>query len=355
MLKLVVFLVFIAQCIYGRPIETFYGIVEVDEPVLLELIDSNAFQRLKKVNQYGVSYYTTHREEFSRYSHSLGVFHLLRENKRPLKEQIAGLLHDVSHTAFSHVGDWVFNREYNEIDYQNSIHEEFLNTRGLTKILIKHGICSKDILPTEKNAPALETQRPNASADRLDYSIQGAYHQKFLTKTEALDLFKDCKYENNKWITTRPDLMTKVIQFTLYMTENCFSNPTNHLSSRFLADAIIKALEIQLIHPEEFHFGTDEALWNKLMTSDNTYIKSCMEKTVNAHQLYTLTNPNEADTILITKFWGFDPWILQNKQLVRLTTIDPMLEKEYHEVKARIAKGFAIKLVAHENAFLKSS
>ena len=339
----------------GRPVETFYGTVEVEEPVILELIDSPAFQRLKNVNQYGVSYYTTHSEEFTRYSHSLGVFHLLKASNRPLNEQIAGLLHDVSHTAFSHVGDWVFNKEYKDIDYQNSIHEEFLETRGLSKILRKHGVDPKQVLPTEKLAPALEQPRPNASADRLDYSIQGAYHQKFITKAEAIELFYDCHYSGDKWLSTKPNLMSKLVLFTLFMTEDCFSSPQNHLSSRWLADSIIKALEINLIAPEEFHFGTDDALWNKLILSTDPYIKSRMDMILNTESLFAVVDPKEADFLLKPKFWGFDPWISQGGDFVRLTSINDKLKKEYHAVKERVAHGFAIKLLTQEKALKKSA
>src|SRR5690554_5599914 len=105
-----ILLFLIPSLIWGEKIETFYGLIDVEEPLLLELIEHPAFQRLKGVHQYGVSYYTTHKEEYTRYDHSLGVFALLRAKGSPLKEQVAGLLHDVSHTAFSHVGDWIFGK-----------------------------------------------------------------------------------------------------------------------------------------------------------------------------------------------------------------------------------------------------
>lgn len=44
--------------LFAEKIETFYGEIDVEEPVLIELIQSPAFQRLKWVRQYGVSYYT---------------------------------------------------------------------------------------------------------------------------------------------------------------------------------------------------------------------------------------------------------------------------------------------------------
>lgn len=40
--------------LYARQIETFYGPIEVQESVLLELIDHPLFQRLKNIHQYGV-------------------------------------------------------------------------------------------------------------------------------------------------------------------------------------------------------------------------------------------------------------------------------------------------------------
>ncbi len=352
---LIVYLFFASVSLFSRPIETFYGIVEVEEPVLLELIDSPTFQRLKKVHQYGVSYYTTHREEFTRYSHSLGVFHLLRNSNRSLEEQIAGLLHDVSHTVFSHVGDWVFNREYKEIDYQNSIHEEFLEKSGLSTILRKHKINPKNILPLENLAPALEQKRPNASADRIDYSIQGAYHQNFITKKEAIELFKDCNYIKDKWVSSKPNLMAKIVLFTLFMTEDCFASPTNHLASRWLADAVIKGIEIGLITKDEFLYGTDETVWSKLTSSKDKFIQERMQMVIDTENFYILVDPKEADFSLTTKFWGFDPWISDGEKIVRLTSLNKKLEQEYHAVKDRMARGFSIKLLTQEKATSKSS
>jgi uncharacterized protein len=130
---------FFSATLFGETIATFYGPIEVEEPVLLELLKSPAVQRLKQVHQYGVAYYTTHCEEYNRLDHSLGVFAILRKNGASLKEQISGLLHDVSHTVFSHVGDWVFGKEYQEEDYQSMIYKIYLSHSGIEDILIKHG------------------------------------------------------------------------------------------------------------------------------------------------------------------------------------------------------------------------
>lgn len=43
--------------LWSERVETFYGEIEVEEPILVELIHSLAFERLKHLHQYGVSYY----------------------------------------------------------------------------------------------------------------------------------------------------------------------------------------------------------------------------------------------------------------------------------------------------------
>ena len=47
----------------------------------------------------------------SRFEHSLGVCHLIKILNGSQKEQIAGLLHDIPHTAFSHVIDYVLENK----------------------------------------------------------------------------------------------------------------------------------------------------------------------------------------------------------------------------------------------------
>ena len=49
-----------------------------EEKMVMELIDSSPFQRLRRIKQLGPAYLTFHGAESSRFTHSLGVFHLAR-------------------------------------------------------------------------------------------------------------------------------------------------------------------------------------------------------------------------------------------------------------------------------------
>ncbi len=76
-----------------------YGKEKIKEPVLIELINSDSIQRLKGISQFGMPDEYYHLKTFSRKEHSIGVLILLRRMRANLEEQVAGLLHDVSHTA----------------------------------------------------------------------------------------------------------------------------------------------------------------------------------------------------------------------------------------------------------------
>src|SRR3990167_3900982 len=87
-----------------------YGNFQINEPVILELLKSKLVLRLKGISQFGVPDKYHYIKGFSRYEHSVGVMILLRILGASLEEQVAGLLHDVSHTAFSHIVDWVIGQ-----------------------------------------------------------------------------------------------------------------------------------------------------------------------------------------------------------------------------------------------------
>ena len=82
---------------------------------MLRLIDTPEFQRLRRIKQLGLGLYTYQGAEHSRFTHSLGAFHLMTRVLDRLGEKheigaddrtaarAAALLHDVGHGSFSHV------------------------------------------------------------------------------------------------------------------------------------------------------------------------------------------------------------------------------------------------------------
>ena len=92
-----------------------HGFIEVPRGTLLDLIDTPAFQRLRRIKQLGMSVLVYPGAVHSRFNHALGAMHLMRQALDVLRRKkvdiskkeyraalIAILLHDVGHGPFSH-------------------------------------------------------------------------------------------------------------------------------------------------------------------------------------------------------------------------------------------------------------
>ena len=155
--------------------DDIYGEEEISEQVLIDLINCDSIQRLKNVSQFGIPKEYYHKKfDYTRYEHTIGVFILLRKLGATLEEQIAGLLHDISHTAFSHVIDWVLGDPTKE-DYQDLNHLKIISNSEIPKILKKHSFDYERISQLE-SFPLLERESPSLCADRVDYSLREIHH-----------------------------------------------------------------------------------------------------------------------------------------------------------------------------------
>ena len=107
--------------IFRDPVHNF---IPVDDELALSVINSREFQRLRRIRQLGTSYVTYHGAEHSRFTHSLGAFHIMKrvlkrfdETGIPLSDQdklvatIGALVHDLGHGPFSHVWEKVIGKD----------------------------------------------------------------------------------------------------------------------------------------------------------------------------------------------------------------------------------------------------
>jgi HD superfamily phosphohydrolase len=111
--------------------DPLHGAITLDratpaEALAIDLIDTAAFQRLRRIRQLGPAYLTFHGAESSRFTHSLGVLHLARQALKQLESNdphlaehrvmlyAAALLHDVGHGPLSHAGEDMFGISHEE-------------------------------------------------------------------------------------------------------------------------------------------------------------------------------------------------------------------------------------------------
>jgi hypothetical protein len=332
--------------VYAVPqhMDTVYGKVTVDDPLAAELILSPPFQRLKQINQYGVVNYIAPTEVYSRFDHSLGVYILLKKIGAPRVEQIAGLLHDVSHTVFSHVGDYVFQDQYPGTSYQDDIHLWYLKESGLHRILEKHQLSAEAVTPKHTPFSALDQKLPNLCADRIEYNLQGGLLRGLLTLSQFEKIVQSIHFEDGLWFCDDLESAVLLGNCSLVMTETLWGAPWEILSYMWAAEALRRAFEIELVTFDEFHFSTDDLVWNKLIASQDPVISERMVKMHRVHDYFELTDERAPDLVLRSKFRGIDPLVRFSGQLHPLSLIDPIYSQEFNRVKLIMERGWFIKL-----------
>lgn len=323
-------------------VPSVYGSVRVDDPLIADLILHPTFQRLKGVHQYGVVPFILETENYTRFDHSVGVYWLLKKNGASRLEQAAGLLHDVSHTVFSHVGDYVFQDHYPGNSYQDDIHIWFLKESGLEETLLKHGLTAEAVYHKNPEFIALDRELPDLCADRIEYNLQGGLLRGLIHPDSFPKVAASLKYEHKTWAFQDAESAALVGRCSLKMTETLWGAPWEAIAYRFAADALKRSFQIGLVTFTEFHFSTDELVWNKLKGSEDPYIKECVDKMVRIHSSYSLCERERADKILYLKFRGIDPLVKMESGYAKLTDLDADYKKEYVRVKELMKKGWPI-------------
>lgn len=326
-------------------IPSAYGTISIDDALTSDLILSPAFQRLKEIHQYGVVHFITPTEPYSRFDHSIGVYYLLKKIGASYEEQISGLLHDVSHTVFSHVGDYVFRNHSNEGSYQDDIHLWYLKESGLEQILNKYGMTGEQVYHRRSDFIALDQPLPRLCADRFEYNLQGGLLRGLLTPDEFKGILSHLTYDKGRWIIGDITLAEKLGNCSLVMTETLWGSAWEALVYRYAADALKRAFAIDLITFHEFHFSTDTLVWNKLKSANDAYIRLCIEKMVGIHAHYTLVQPGEEDLLLKLKFRGVDPWVKYPDGAYPLTEKSAAYACNYQNVNRIMQAGWPIKFL----------
>lgn len=159
-----------------------------EDRVLLAAIGTPEVQRLRRIKQLGMAHMAYQGAEHSRFSHSIGVLHLLRrllerlEKDQPvaplwrLATMCAGLLHDVGHGPFSHVMEKFF-REHHETWSARVILDP---DTGINRVLRAHApelpAMVVRVLSSETDPPWLHSLiSSQMDADRFDYLIRDAH------------------------------------------------------------------------------------------------------------------------------------------------------------------------------------
>lgn len=243
--------------------DRIYGKVKIKEPVILELIKSPALQRLKNIDQAGYFEPYLPGSSHSRFEHSLGVFILLKKFKAPLEEQVAGLIHDVSHTVFSHCIDYALDEgsEKNH-DYQDNIFEEFIKRTEIPSILKKLHLETEYIL-NEGNFPLKEKPLPDLCADRIDYAFRTAVIYIGIGKRAINYFLNNLLAINNHWVFKNLKSAKIFAKLFFQLNRDYYAGLSSVVMFRTVGDLIRYALKKHYLSLKDL-YTTDKKVLEKI-------------------------------------------------------------------------------------------
>jgi HD superfamily phosphohydrolase len=328
-----------AECLKIRDI--IYGDFTING-VLEELIMSKPVQRLKGIYQGGASYLVNEKWNVTRYEHSIGVMLLIRKLGGSLEEQIAGLLHDISHTAFSHVIDFVF--ENKEEDYHEKIYNRVIVDSEIPHILEKHGYNYKDILLDNSKWTLLEQPAPELCADRVDYTLRDMYQYGHISLKEVKNFLENLIVINGRMYPK--DIETAEWFVETYYKEviNFFMDPLNVYGYDLLAKTIKLALDKNIIHLNDL-LGTDESIINILHSSDDQEIQSLLKKI--HRNVRVKEDRNDYDLHRKNKVRLIDPSVPHENKLVRASTLSAKVKSMCEQAYKKAVNGMYVKVISN--------
>ncbi|MDQ4122353.1 MAG: HD domain-containing protein [Acidobacteriota bacterium] len=230
--------------------------------LLIRLIDTAEFQRLRRIRQLGLALFTYQGAEHSRFTHSLGALHLATRilEKFSAKYEIsdfnriavraAALLHDVGHGAFSHVMENVLGFHHEDFTIQAILHEE----TEIGKVLRDFS----EELPARVAAVIRGDFRPAALAqlvssqldvDRMDYLLRdslmtgvkyGIYDHEWIIKALEIDLENDRIYVSAHGLFAVEDYL----QARYYMFRQVYFHRTLRSAEVVLRAILRRAFEL---------------------------------------------------------------------------------------------------------------
>ncbi|MBD7944408.1 HD domain-containing protein [Psychrobacillus sp. Sa2BUA9] len=321
-------------------VDSLYGEFYIDG-VLEELINSKPVQRLKGIHQGGASYLVKKEWNVTRYEHSIGVMLLVKKIGGSLEEQIAGLLHDVSHTAFSHVVDFVL--ENKDEDYHEKIYSRIINGSSIPTILAKYGYNLKDILFNDSRWSLLEQSAPDLCADRVDYTLRDLYTYGNISMEEVQHFLQNLIVKDGKMVL--PNIEIAEWFTSVYYEEviDFFMNPLNLYGNYQLAFVLKAALDKQIITLEDFLLEDNQLLQLVVCSQDDEIQHALQKLHPSVEVIDELTNYDFHQKMKVRLI---DPLVCSENGLVRASDCSKQIQKLNQTALQRAVKGTYVKILS---------
>ena len=268
---------------YRDPLHNIISLDEslADDRLIVALIDSAEFQRLRRIKQLGIALFTYQGAEHSRFTHSIGVMHLMTRALNLLgahhpinaEARVVGragaLLHDLGHGPFSHVMEKVFR--YHHEDWTCYIVQD--ESTEVNRILRSYDAQLPDQLASlykHNYSPAFITQLVSSQldCDRMDYLLRdslmtgakyGIYDLEWVLHALKIDEASDRVYVESKGLYA----VEEYLQARYYMFRQVYFHRTLRSAEAVLISTLTRARE--LIEQDKLQFRMRDSVFEKML------------------------------------------------------------------------------------------
>lgn len=350
--------------------DPIHGYIHVNLQVVWDCINAREMQRLRRIHQLGGDFQVYHTAEHSRFSHSLGVYEIVRRMVYEIDElndilsdyekavvMLAGLLHDIGHGPFSHAFEGISMYK----------HEEYT-----VKIIMEDSEVHRILEACDPRLPQdvariITYQHPKEcmnqlvsgqlDADRMDYLLRDAYFTGTSYGNFDLErILRTIRVKNGRIVVKESGIhsVEDYIMARYHMYWQVYLHPVARSYETLLTLIFQRMKEVYEQHPEalsdvvmflpflkqedagiEALYRMDEAAalygFSLLMQGEDAILADLANRILNRKlfEYVSLTHPEDIDKIRHhVEQLGYDPVYYVHEDIVSQTPYSPYKSNE---------------------------
>lgn len=246
--------------------DPIHGYIHVDLQVVWDCINAKEMQRLRRIHQLGGDFQVYHTAEHSRFSHSLGVYEIVRRMVYEIDQlrealsdyekavaMLAGLLHDIGHGPFSHAFEGISMYK----------HEEYTVKIIMENSEIHQILAACDARLPEDVASIIQYRHPKEcmnqlvsgqlDADRMDYLLRDAYFTgTSYGKFDLERILRTIRVKNGRIVVKASGIhsVEDYIMARYHMYWQVYLHPVARSYETLLSILFRRMKEVFVLHPE---------------------------------------------------------------------------------------------------------
>lgn len=235
--------------IFNDPV---YGFVNITSDLIFDIIEHPLFQRLRRIQQLGLTHLIYPGAHHTRFHHALGAMHLMTKALHTLRSKnveiteeefeatlIAILLHDIGHGPFSHALEYSLlpNTQHESLSFliMKQLNEEFNNQLDLTLKIFQDSYHKRFLH---------ELVSSQLDMDRLDYLRRDSFYTGVSEGSIGIDRIISMLNVNNGQIVVEQKALYSIENFLnarRLMYWQVYLHKTSVCAEKMLINLILRA------------------------------------------------------------------------------------------------------------------